>query len=50
MIGRLCILDIEDDDVLTDETVELTLTLEDATGATWSDARTLIAVPHPLNL
>lgn len=49
MIGRQVILDIEDDDELDGATVRFTVTVEDASGITLTDARTLTAVKHPGN-
>lgn len=49
MVGRLCILDIPDDDVLADQSIHFSVELSDSTGLVISDERELIAVPHPLN-
>ncbi|HMV68019.1 MAG TPA: hypothetical protein PKA64_14325 [Myxococcota bacterium] len=50
MVGRLCILDIPDDDVLAGRSIHFDVRLLDATGLELTDGRELIAVPHPLNL
>ena len=50
MVGRFCILDIPDDDVLADQSINFSVTLTDAEGRELHDSRELIAVPHPLNL
>ena len=49
LIPRVVVLDIEDDAELDGATVEFTVTITDVTGATASDTKSLIAVPHPDN-
>lgn len=48
-VGRLCILDIADDDVLDGEPIHFAVEIADTEGRVLTDARDLVAVPHPLN-
>lgn len=50
MIGRTVILDIADDAELEGAMVSLQVEIRDVNGRSASDARNLIAVPHPNNL
>ena len=49
-VGRLVILDIQDDDELADVMVRFEVSVTDSRGATAEDAVDLVAVPHPNNL
>jgi hypothetical protein len=50
MVGRLCILDIADDDELVGQTVRFEVEVTDVDGVTRSDARDLVVQPDPRNL
>ncbi len=50
MVGRLVILDIQQDDELADTEVVFRVQVTDTRGNSASDQRTLTAVPHPANL
>jgi hypothetical protein len=49
-VGRLVILDIADDAELDGVEIRFEVDITDVHGATASDARLLMAVPHPANL
>lgn len=50
MVGRLCILDITDDDEIAGQTVDFEVEVQDAAGASWSDSLTLTVGKDPRNL
>lgn len=50
MVGRLCILDIPDDDVLAGQSVTFEVEVTDAGGSVYRDARTLTVEKDPRNL
>lgn len=49
MVGRLVILDNDEVATLEGETVRIEVTVTSADGASLSDERTVVAIPHPSN-